>query len=274
MHPVIYRALSLLICLAIHASAQSAGRGAAAPRPAAASAATTERDPTVLGALSLLPKDAATRVARLEGPDGRPFPERWYVLIHDAAAPRGLREFVFADGKLVTSRALSQFADSISADDVVGAASIKINSDQAAGIAAQFAMHNGKQLGGVRYELAKAETSRSPVWHLSCSDANGQPLGMISLHATKGTLLSFQGFEKSPMVPEPETIASAQTAETAPRPSPATKPVKRASSQPAARSERSSPPPPPRAVPVRRVPPPREGPVDRVGGVFRRIFRD
>ena len=270
MDSVILRALLILtLFFAIDASAQRAAPARSAEKKPAANA---EPDFSALGAIALLPKEAATKLARIEGPDGHPFPERWYVLVHDAATPRGLREFVIGGGKVIANRALSQFADSVSADEVVGAAALKMNNDEAAGVAAQFARFNNQQLGGVRYEFFKSIDPPAPVWRLTCTDAKGQTLGTIVLHATKATLLSFQGFEKSPMVPAPESATGNPTVQSS---EPTTnKPPKRQSSQTASRSERSSserkqPPPVARAVPVAK--PVREEPPPKPAGLFRKI---
>ena len=245
MLAVILRALLILtLILAFDASAQRAAPARSAEKKPAANA---EPDFSALGAIALLPKDAAAKLARIEGPDGRPFPERWYVLVHDSGTPRGLREFVIGGAKVIANRALSQFADSVSADEVVGAAALKINNDEAAGIAAQFARFNNQQLGGVRYEFFKSIDPPAPVWRLTCTDSKGQTLGTIVLHATKGTLLSFQGFEKSPIVPAPESATGNPTAQSSE--STTNKPQKKQSS--ASRSERASE----RSAPERKVPP-------------------
>src|SRR6187551_2049405 len=106
MISVIFRVLLSILCLLAPAMAQLRTNPATA-KPAPAGPA--EPDATAIGALNMLPTEAAKHVARIEGPEGRPFPERWYVLVYDAAAPRGLREFVFSGGKLITGRTLSQF---------------------------------------------------------------------------------------------------------------------------------------------------------------------
>ena len=275
MDSVILRALLILtLFLAFDASAQRNAPARSVDKKPAVDAAP---DFSALGAIGLLPKEAAAKLARIEGPDGRPFPERWYVLVHDAATPRGLREFVIGGGKVIANRALSQFADSVSADEVVGAAALKMNNDEAAGVAANFALHNNQQLGGVRYEFFKSIDPPAPVWRLTCTDAKGQTLGTIVLHATKGTLLSFQGFEKSPIALAPESATGYPTVKETDS---SAKPTKKQSSQTASRSERSaperkqpSPPPVARAVPVAK--PVREAPPPK-SGLFRkiRIFGD
>jgi hypothetical protein len=273
---VIFRALLLSSVFMTCALAQrSAPAPAGATQPAPKS---NEVDTTAIGALNLLGKEAAANVARIEARDGHPFPDRWYILVHDPAQPRGLREFVFSAGKLVGGRTLSQFADSITADEVIGASAIKVNSDQAAGVAAQFAVHNNARLGTVQYELLKSSSPPAPVWRLTCHGAEGESLGTIVLHATKGSLLGFQGFAKSPIVPETIVAAEAPPTKPAEPAIPATDRPKRTANTTAAKPAppKINPirrePEPVRAVPVR--PPPRQGPVDRIGNVFRRVFRD
>jgi hypothetical protein len=185
---------------------------------------------------------------------------------------------VVSAGKLVGGRTLSQFADSVTADEVIGASAIKVNSDQAAGVAAQFAVHNNARLGTVQYELLKSSSPPAPVWRLTCHGAEGESLGTIVLHATKGSLLGFQGFAKSPIVPETIVAAEPPPAKPADPAGPATDRPKRTAPTTAAKPAppKANPirrePEPVRAVPVR--PPPRQGPVDRIGNVFRRVFRD
>ena len=246
----------------------------------------TEPDFTAIAALNALPKEVLPNLARIEGPEGRPFPERWYILVHDASQPRGLREFVVAQGKLLTGRMLSQFADSVSAEDVLGAANVKINSDQVAGVAAQFAMHNSVQLGTIHYELLKATAPAVPVWRLTCKGREGDTLGTIVIHAGKGALLSYQGFEKSPIVPEPTAAEEAPTATptttaAAARDNVSEQAPKKkttASRSPAATERgglRSSNAPTPRAQPVRQTSAPRQSESQRgIGGFFRRVFRE
>ena len=271
MIPVIFRVMLSILCLVAPAMAQlRTNPGADKPAPTGLA----EPDATAIGALGLLPAEAANHVARIEGPDGRPFPERWYVLVHDAAAPRGLREFVFSGGKLVTGRTLSQFADTLSADDVIPASAVKINNDQAAGIAAQFAIANNKQMGSVRYELARGAVPGVPVWRLTCMGPDGQTIGTLTLHATKGSLLSFQGFEKSPLPVEAEAAADVPPTDPTVA-AKTTKPTKPATSGTTTGTNTAATNRPVRATPVKRqpTPPPKQGPIDRIGNTFRRIFR-
>ena len=258
------RLLAILWCLVVSALAQRATEPTRPGDPAAPGNAASLPDPTALGALGLLPKDVASRVARVEGPDGHPFPERWYVLVHDPGLPTGLREYVFAEGQAVANRGLSQFADTVSAEEVIGAAAVKINSNDAAGIAAQFTLHNGQLLGSIRYELAKIDAV--PAWRLTCAAPDGQFLGRVIVHATSGSVLSFEGFPKAPSpadsLTESQSIASESESLEAEI---ASENEARVSSTPTkARPKRRV-----RTASRRSTP----GPIDRVGSFFRKVFR-
>jgi len=109
-----------------------------------------------------------------------------------------VREFVVAEGKLVTSRTLSQFADYLKPADVIGAEAVKFNSDQLARLAALFATANGGQIGSLNYELMKSPEQGAPVWRATVLDPQGDQLGVIVVTAAKGALVSQDGFDKTP----------------------------------------------------------------------------
>src|SRR6186713_1211708 len=71
---------------------------------------------TALQAIKLLPKGQAKYLARIEARDGIPAPERWHLLTHDVNEENGLHEYVVAGGKVVASRAISQFAETLKSE--------------------------------------------------------------------------------------------------------------------------------------------------------------
>lgn len=159
--------------------------------------ATAAENVTALGALKLLPKEQQNHVARIEARDGNPAPERWYLLVHDPTAEQGVREIVVASGAIVTTRTLSQFVDQLTADEVLGD-TLKFDSDRAAKLAQQFAQANKATLGSVNYELRKDGAESVPLWRLTCFDNEGLILGSLTLTATKGAVISHQGFAIQP----------------------------------------------------------------------------
>ncbi len=158
---------------------------------------------SALDAVKLLPKEHRARVAKIEARDGTPEPERWYVLVNDRAAENGLKEFVVADGAIVAERGISQFAESLTPEQVIGDA-VRFNSDRAAQLARQYAQVNGVTIASIAYQLRKDGPAAVPLWRLTCSDAIGRELGSLTITATKGAVISHQGFsvEPAPVVVE------------------------------------------------------------------------
>ena len=175
-----------------------------------ASTAAAQSGGTALDALKLIPKDAAKRLARIEARDGAPVPERWYLLVHDPAEERGVREYVVADGKVAGSRTLSQFAEVLKPADVFGSDAVKIDSAHVAKLATAFADANGAKIGTLNYELSRDTATGAPVWKATVLDAAGDQLGIVVVSAAKGTVLSSAGFEKMPaadLLAAPATLA-------------------------------------------------------------------
>ena len=188
-------------------------------------AAFAQGEGSALDALRLIPKDAAKRLARIEAREGAPAPERWYLLVYEPVEKRGLREFVVAGGKLVTSRTLSQFAETLKPEEIIGADALKVDSILIAKLAAAFAEANGKKAGLLNYELARDPFSGVPVWKVTVLDTAGDQIGMLTVSATKGAVFAADGFEKLPAgitvtPPPPAVVAPPPGTKTKPAPAP------------------------------------------------------
>jgi hypothetical protein len=217
---------------------------------------------SAIAAIRLLPKDAQKNLARIEARDGNPWPTRWYLLVHDAAEVRGLREFVVADGELKAGRSLSQFADGLTKAEVVGGDAVKLNSDDAVGFAAKFALANGVRLGTVNYELAKTGTPPAAAWRLTCYDPEGKLLGSVTLHATRKSFISQEGFAAVP----PELVISQKSGDS--RNAQRSKTTSPTANAPVAARPVVVPKPAPAPVRARPVatPTPKPGPIRRIFG--------
>lgn len=154
---------------------------------------------TALTALKLLPKGAEKRVARIEARDGTPAPGRWHILVYDPKEESGVHEYVIAAGEVVASRSVSQFAEKLAAEDVITSA-VKIDSDQAARVAQQYALANNVNVATLNYELGKEGVGASPLWKITCLDESNRDLGSITLTASRGTVVSHEGFPVEPVV--------------------------------------------------------------------------
>jgi len=153
---------------------------------------------TALDAVKELPKEQLARIARIEAREGTPEPERWYILTQDPAADTGVHEFVVSNGEIVASRAVSQFAESLKEDEVVGAEPLKIDSDKAAKLARAYAEANGAVITNMNYELKKDGPDAVPAWTVWCLDDKGNKLGEVVVTAEKGNVVSHEGFTREP----------------------------------------------------------------------------
>lgn len=163
-------------------------------------ALTAAADPglTALGAVKLLPKGVAGQLALVEGYGGSPLPERWHLVAYDAKEEHGVHEYVVAGGELVASRALSQFAEELKPDDVIGAAAIKVDCDKVVKLAQQFATANKQTVASFNYELRKEGEGAAPLWHVTCVNDKGDLVGTLVVTATKGAVVTHEGFTTEP----------------------------------------------------------------------------
>lgn len=171
---------------------------------------------SALDAVKLLPRTEAKKLARIEGREGTPDPERWYLLTYDELSETGLREFVVASGEVVASRTLSQFAETVQSEDVIGPEAVKFDSDKAARLAQLFATANHMTIAAMHYQLRKSGPEAVPLWTVTCINPAGQELGRLVVSATRGSVISHEGFAIQPPLPPPApaSIAAATPAPT------------------------------------------------------------
>ncbi len=154
--------------------------------------------PTALGAIKLLPKGEAQRIARIEAREGTPDPSRWHILVHDPEEKTGVREYVIAGDEIVASRNVSQFTESLKESDVIGAEAIRIDSDKVSKLAQQYALANSAGVAAMDYELLREGEGAAPLWKVTCFNEEGKTVGSLVVTASKGTVVSHEGFPIQP----------------------------------------------------------------------------
>ncbi|SRR5581483_323222 len=192
----------------------------------AATSSLSAADSTALSALKLIPQDKAAKLVRIEARDGTPNPDRWYLLINDPQSENGVREFVVSNNEVVASRTSSQFVDSLKPEDAIGSDGVKIDSDQAAQLARQYALANNAAISKIDYELTKEGADAAPVWKISCLDENDKRVGQLVITAGKGNVISHDGFPTTPKAtadkkPKFDVYVEPQVARNVPSQSPA-----------------------------------------------------
>jgi hypothetical protein len=166
--------------------------------------AAREAPGSALGALKLLPKGEAKKIARIEAREGTPVPERWHILVHDPKDENGLHEYVVAGGELVASRNLSQFAEFVKEEDVFGSSGLKVDSDKLAELAQQYALANNQTITALNYALRKEGAAAAPLWVVTCLDEMGKEIGRLVVSAARGHVVSREGFTAEPNGPKLE----------------------------------------------------------------------
>lgn len=168
----------------------SAGMCLAAADPAA----------SVLNAIKQLPRGEAKKIALIEAREGTPYPERWYILVNDPKDENGVHEYVVANGEVVASRNVSQFAESLKPTDVFGNSTLKIDVDKLANLVSQYAEANNVTIAKLNYALKKEGADATPLWNVTCLDENGKEVAHIVVSAGKGNVISHDGFTAEPGV--------------------------------------------------------------------------
>jgi hypothetical protein len=152
--------------------------------------------PTALNALKLIPKEAVPQLTTIEGFGGKPEPDRWNFLAQDPTEESGVHEYVVASGKVLASRTVSQFAEELHADDVVGGDAIKIDSDRAAHIADTYAEASQQKVRAFNFELKKSP--EGAIWLVTCVGMDGAAIGKVTINAAKGNVVGHEGFTAEP----------------------------------------------------------------------------
>lgn len=155
-------------------------------------------NPSALKALKAVPKEEVKKLARIEAQGGTPVPERWHFLVHSPESASGLKEYVVASGELVSAREISQFAESLTEDDIIGDNALKVDSDKLVALAKKYAAANEAPVATINYQLIRIGEEAQPIWRVNCLDEAGSVSGTLVVTASKGTVVSHEGFAVEP----------------------------------------------------------------------------
>lgn len=149
-------------------------------------------------AIRLLTPGQQAALAMVVGRGGKPVPERWHLLAHDPSAEGGLREFVVAGRKVVASRTVSQFAETLTPGAVFEPGSITIDSDRAASMAGAFCRVNDLKAGAYHYDLRRGGATGAALWTIICVTEGNEELGRVVVSAATGAVIVHPGFNEEP----------------------------------------------------------------------------
>lgn len=149
-------------------------------------------------AVRLLTAEQQAGLAMIAGREGTPIPERWHLLVHDPASEGGLREFVVTRGRIVAARSVSQFAETLTREQVFAPESLKVDTDRVSRTAQEFGRANGVTVAAIHYDLRRSGPESAPLWTALCINPRGEELGKVILSASSGTIILHPGFAIAP----------------------------------------------------------------------------
>jgi hypothetical protein len=152
-------------------------------------------------ALRALPKADAKKLAGIEARNGQPGPDQWRFLVRDSKSAAGLREYIVAGGEIVSSGEVTETAATAPLKATFDSSAIKIDSDQAAALALKEAAATGTKVASLNYLLLRETSKATPVWVVTCLDAQGREAGAVALSASRGKIIARERFAQAEVRP-------------------------------------------------------------------------
>lgn len=199
-----------LLVISVLAAAVSSAAGASA---------------SALRAMAALPVEGRERLVRIAACEGVPTPDRWHFVLYEPTAPDGLVDVVVSGNKVVSRNQVSQFVASAESSDVIGAGSVRIDSDHVIQIVQGYVNASGIPVATINYELRKDALGAGPVWKAHCLNRKGQTIGWVVVDAISGRVVADGGFPgRAPLSSAPaggfrapDSMADARTTQRTPR---------------------------------------------------------
>ncbi len=173
-----------------------------------------------LKAAKTIPKTMIKSFAGLSARGGAPVPEKWLVLVHDAKAASGVREFTVTGGVVVSTKEGSDYAPVVSPENRIDSARLRVDSDLASELVAAYAATNNSVPAAFDFDLRQSGEGASPLWTVAALDVSGARLGTVVIAADTGVVISHEGFANEPTPADltaelgPQKESDAKTAST------------------------------------------------------------
>ncbi len=156
---------------------------------AAATGATAETAYRALEAIKAAKGDAVLdQLIEARGESGSPQPQSWTIVMIDAAARGGVREFVVAGGSIQSERTPVRGYSGQSGLPPINFSRLNLDSDGAFAVAEKEAVGDKVGFNTVDYALRTDLGSGSPVWVVRLFDYMGAPVGGLEVSAESGKL--------------------------------------------------------------------------------------
>lgn len=130
--------------------------------------------------------DTLKRLIQVRGETGQPQPQSWTILMNDPAARGGIREFVVADGVILSERTPLRGYAVEGRLPTIDFARLNLDSDGAFKLANQQATQKKVGFHTVDYTLRTNDSDGAPQWSLRLFDHMGAAVGTLRVSAESG----------------------------------------------------------------------------------------
>jgi hypothetical protein len=146
---------------------------------------------TAYEALQVIKKSRGDAVLKqlveVRGETGQPQPQSWTILMSDATARGGVREFVVTGSEIASER--TPLRSGLKTPAPLDFARLNLDSDGAFKLAVQQATKARFGFHSVDYTLKTAESDGAPAWSLHLFDYMGAPVGNLLISAENGKIV-------------------------------------------------------------------------------------
>ena len=165
---------------------------AAAPLALAGDAGTSQ------SVIEALPAKFKNGIMKISADNGTPEPPEWYVTAKNRDKDGLSHSITVVKGQITSEKPTLNLRGILQDAAPINLSKVTIDSTGAWNIAAKYAAANGKVLGNASYALEQKGRSASPIWSVWCYDPSVSYLGLLTILASDGTVLTSEGFPKSP----------------------------------------------------------------------------
>lgn len=142
---------------------------------------------TLLNAVQALPAADRDRVFRVSADNGQPDPGQWYFTVRGNG---GLRSITVQNQEIIGDKRTLDLRTLVTDPAPINFGRVTVDSPGAWAAAEKYVAGKGRKLGTVSYVLEQKGSAATPVWSVWSYDPAGSYIGLITLSAATGEILS------------------------------------------------------------------------------------
>lgn len=142
-----------------------------------------------LEALEKLPPKYRDGILKISADNGTPIPPSWSIVARNAYEGGSIYNIEMSQGAIIRERVSLDLRTALS-DSPMNLSKITVGSDGAWKAGEKYSASKGKTLGSVSYALQQKGRDAAPIWSVWCYDQGGSYIGLVTILATNGAVVS------------------------------------------------------------------------------------